>query len=226
MTYLIGLYALLVIHFIYVEIKGKPLYAFFSKGLASFGFMTVFALSLMGQTSPHLVIALLFGLGLIAGLLGDLYLALRPLRPDSENIPIINSGIACFSVGHIFYVVALLMLAPLGAIAILIALFMTALVVIGSKVLKFDMKGAQYPSYLYSLLIFFMVGQALHYSLLTGFNTHGMLLLVGALLFGISDLILAPIYFKKDTRSFMIASNLVTYYAAQVLIALSVFYLV
>ena len=46
-----------------------------------------------------------------------------------------------------------------------------------------------------------------------------------AILFGISDLLLAPIYFKDEKSKFFVVSNLATYYLGQFLIALSIFFL-
>jgi uncharacterized membrane protein YhhN len=69
-----------------------------------------------------------------------------------------------------------------------------------------------------------MVGQAIDMGIQKDFNTFSVLLVSGAVLFAISDLILAPIYYKSDNRKWMIALNLATYYAAQLLIALSIYY--
>lgn len=222
----IGLAILLVIHFIVMELKFSPLKAFMSKGLASFGFIMIFGVSLIEKGILILIpFAVLILLGLVSGLLGDLYLALRTLRPKDENFKIINSGILCFSIGHLFYLGALLILSPVSYFAFLISFIMTAVVIVGSRVLKFEMNISRYPSYFYSILIFFMIGQSLGYAIMQSFSIHSVLLFIGAILFGISDLILAPIYFKNDNRKIMIAFNLSTYYLAQILIALSVYYL-
>jgi uncharacterized membrane protein YhhN len=222
---LLGLSVLFVVNFIYFEISSKPIDAFMNKGLASFGFILVFAYSFLENAETYVIpFAVLILLGLICGLLGDLYLAQRTLRPMDENFKIINSGILCFSMGHIFYLAALLMLAPIHYFAFLVSFIMTVIVIVGSKVLKFEMNISKYPSYFYSILIFLMIGQALGYGILLNFNMHALLLLLGAVLFGISDLILAPIYFQNNKSKLMIISNLATYYLAQILIALSIYY--
>ena len=226
MIYIVlSLSVLLVVNFILFELYQKPLYAFMTKGLASFSFILIFVYAVLDQDVPRLtMISLFILLGLVSGLLGDLFLALRTLREKEENYQIINSGILCFSVGHIFYLAALLMLSNIHYLAFIVSFVMTLIVVVGSKVLKFDMKISKYPSYFYSILIFLMIGQALGYYLWFS-STFGLMILIGAILFGISDLILAPIYFKNDQRKFVIVLNLSTYYLAQILIAFSIYFL-
>ena len=138
---------------------------------------------------------------------------------------IINRGIIAFSIGHVFYFSALVILGEFRILSVIVSIAMTVIIVIGSDVMKFEMGKNRIPAYLYSALIFLMVGQALSLVMSHGFKDAYGLIFVGALLFGLSDLILAPIYFKNMATKPMIALNLLTYYAAQLLIALSVFYL-
>lgn len=222
--YMFGIAVLLVILYIVIEIKGSAIHAFFMKALASFGFIMVFVNAAFERDllKPFIF---LFLLGLVSGLLGDLFLALRPIRPKEENEMLINSGILAFSIGHIFYFFGLLMISEFHYMAILISGVMTVIVIVMSYVLKFDMKKNRIPSYIYSFLIFLMVGQTIGYTMIEGANGGPLILMIGAILFGISDLVLAPIYFKGTSDKKMIVLNLVTYYSAQLLIALSILYL-
>jgi hypothetical protein len=70
-----------------------------------------------------------------------------------------------------------------------------------------------------------MVVQAIVAGNIDGFSSFSILFIIGAILFAISDLILAPIYYKNDRRNIMIILNLVTYYAAQIMIASSIYFL-
>lgn len=234
MTFLIGFVAILFIAlFIVLELKKQWLYAIFVKGAASFlfvftAFVAVAERSMQGVLFPEdldIKISLLFFGGLVAGLLGDVALALRPLRPASENKTIIASGIACFSVGHVFYLAALLLYGGFQWEALPFAVIVTALVYGMSRLMKFEMGWLKLPTFFYSFLIFWMVGQAVFLRIEAGNLLFLNLSVAGAMLFGISDLILAPIYYKGATRPFMIASNLVTYYAAQLLLALALLFL-
>jgi len=222
--YILSAAVLLVFLYILIEIKGNPIQAFFMKALASFGFIMVFVNASFERDVLKLFI-FLFLLGLVSGLLGDLFLALRPLRPKDENEMLINRGILAFSIGHIFYFFGLLMISDFHYMAIVVSVAVTSLVIIMSYVLKFDMKNNQIPSYIYSFLIFLMVGQAIGLSMVEGFSGGPLIIMIGAILFGLSDLILAPIYFKGVEDKKMIVLNLTTYYSAQLLIAISILYL-
>jgi len=215
-----------VITYIIIEHMKKPLLALMVKGFASLSFISVFAASIFGRVQfiDKSVVSFVL-LGLVAGLMGDLYLALRPLRPKAENEKIILGGIICFSTGHVFYIIALLSLSGFHWISIPISIVMTAIVIIGSKVMKFQMGIAKYPTYFYSLLIFLMIGQTIGHGIATEFGGFEILMVVGAILFGVSDLILAPIYYQGKDTKLLITLNLVTYYAAQILIAASIYFL-
>jgi hypothetical protein len=229
MVYMLIFIALILIGFyIYVELLDKPVLAFASKGLASFGFIALFGFSVIDtdayQVSP--LIVGMFGLGLVAGLMGDLYLALRPMRPVSENHLIILFGTLCFAMGHGFYYSALLIYGSFTLWALVISAIITVVTFIGSKFLKLDWGPSKYPSLIYSFLVFLVAGQALLNAIETGFNPFSTIVFIGALLFGISDLILAQIYFGKSAHDKkMIVLNLSTYYVAQVLLAFSLFLL-
>jgi uncharacterized membrane protein YhhN len=236
MVFVIGLVCALVALFIIVELQGKPLLALALKGLASLGFIAVFAFGLNDAivnvfddplffgyfANDRLLISMLFLLGLVSGLLGDIYLALRPLRPADDQERVIISGIAAFSLGHVFYYVALVMVGGFSLWAILFTVVISMLFYVGSRALDFRMGRLMIPSMAYSALIFLMVGQAVMNVWSLGFSIYTALVLAGAVLFAISDLILAPIYFKGETRQGFVIANLTAYYAAQILIALSV----
>lgn len=234
MTFLIGFVAILFVFlFIVLELKKQWLYAIFVKGAASFLFVFTALVAIAERTMSEVTfpddaamkISLLFVGGLVAGLLGDVALALRPLRPTGENKTIIASGIACFSIGHVFYLAALLLFGGFQWEALPFALVVTALVYGMSRLMKFQMGWLTAPTFFYSFLIFWMVGQAIFVRIDAGVMTFLNLAVAGAMLFGISDLILAPIYYKGVTRPALIGANLVTYYAAQILLAISLLFL-
>ena len=214
--------------FIYVETKrNKPLFAWVLKALASFGFILVFVVGFYERLndSVQLNIGLFILLGLVCGMLGDLVLALRPLQPKEKDKTIIVYGIMFFSLGHIFYLISLISYKEFGSLALILGLIMLPVILAMSKVLGFEMGKARIPTFIYTFLIFMMVGEAIYVGHLDNYSTFSTYLIFGAILFAISDLILSPIYFKGDNRAFLVISNLLTYYAAQILIALSIYYL-
>jgi len=226
---------ILVCLYIFVEVNYKnPLTSIFFKALASFGFISLFSVALLNRSSlttfnltlgELLPVAILFFLGLVTGLIGDLLLALRPLNEEKEDKKIIISGIIAFSMGHVFYLLGLLVLSSFSYLSIILGILMTIIIYIGSILLKFEMGIAKIPALFYTFLIFTMVGQAVSLGIQTDFNTFSVLISIGAILFAVSDLILAPIYFKGDKRDIMVIFNLSTYYAAQLFIAISIMYL-
>ena len=94
-----------------------------------------------------------------------------------------------------------------------------------SYLLKFKMGKARIPSYFYAFLIFTMIAQSMIFYMQVPDATFFLLFMIGAILFGISDLILAPIYYQKQQKPIMIILNLLTYYGAQILIAFSLFFI-
>lgn len=238
MFYIVLLAVVLVTLFISLEIRNRPLEAMFLKALASFGFIMVFAYAFyqyfnasyesiwpVSSDTVGIKIAVLFLLGLVAGLIGDLILALRPLQKKEVESVIIIAGIVAFSIGHIFYYSGLVIMHEFSVLPILFSLAITLFIHIMSKRLGFKMGAAKIPALIYSFLIFLMVGQALVNGIFIGFDTYVAVLSTGAILFAVSDLILAPIYFRNDSRKGMVVLNLSTYYAAQLLIALSIYFL-
>lgn len=228
MIYLaIGIAVFLASIYIFIETKNKPLLAISMKGLASFGFIILFSVGVLQaktyQSYPTIVF--LFSLGLVAGLMGDIYLALRPLRPIQENHQIILIGTICFASGHIFYYIALLLIGQFSLWAIIISVVITIGTLFASKMLKLNWGPSLIPSVIYSFVVFLVAGQAIMNGINFDFNGFNVAVISGAILFGISDLVLAQIYFGGKTSSPYLVLNLATYYSAQILLAFSLYLL-
>lgn len=222
MYILLGVAIIMAVIYITVELTQKPLMSLYVKALASLSFIILGTYRLLYDVGniPEYIGWIL--LGLASGMIGDIVLALRPLRPKEEDKLIIVFGIISFSVGHLFYLTALLMMSTFSWISLVVGLIAFTLVIVMCYIMKFDMKAARIPSYVYAFLIFFMVGQSVMAGVQLNFQTSSVLFLLGAILFGVSDLILAPIYYTDKSSKLMITLNLLTYYGAQILIALSI----
>jgi len=226
----------LIIVYIFVEVYfKKPLESIFFKAIASLGFIILGSIAIIERMNQNLLDislldllpgAILFLLGLVCGLIGDILLALRPLRDVRDDKKIIISGIASFSLGHLFYMTGLIYFSNFNYLSIVFGAIMTLVIYFGSIWLKFEMGIARIPSLVYTFLIFTMVGQAISMGFQFEFHTFSTLLSIGAILFAISDLILAPIYFKGEKSDMLVIANLSTYYAAQLFIAISLFYII
>ncbi len=222
MYILLGVAIIMAVIYITVELTQKPLISLYVKALASLSFIILGTYRLLYDVNniPEYIGWIL--LGLASGMIGDIVLALRPLRPKEEDKLIIVFGIISFSIGHLFYLTALLMMSTFSWISLIVGLIAFFIVVVMSYIMKFNMKIARIPSYVYAFLIFFMVGQSVMAGRQLNYQTSSVLFLLGAILFGVSDLILAPIYYTDKSSKVMIALNLLTYYGAQILIALSI----
>ena len=133
-------------------------------------------------------------------------------------------GMIAFGLGHIFYILALSSYYRFSYWSLFIGIMMVGVVYLGSKLMKIDFKSLALMSYLYTFIIFTMVGL----SVIVYINNLGqasLIFMLGAILFGVSDLLLAPIYFKAEKSNLFVISNLGTYYLGQLLIALSIIFI-
>lgn len=231
--FLLALFALMWSIFIAHVIKGKRLEGFYFKGLTSFLFVAIFAYGVYKFVSEpssgpqvlifetiYVYLIIFVMLGLVSGLMGDLFLEVQWFYKQRRNY-MIKQGMVIFLVGHVFYILAISIFVGFNYISLLIGLLMTLLVYIGSKLMKLDFENLKVMTYLYTFVIFTMVGSTIFQAIDLSFNGYSILFMIGAILFGISDLLLAPIYFKNETKKRFVVANLATYYLGQCLIALA-----
>ena len=96
-----------------------------------------------------------------------------------------------------------------------------------AKPMKLDYSGYKLISFIYGFFLFGMTLTALSLSIMMSFNSTTLIMMFsGGLLFTISDLILSGTYFGQGKeRPVDIITNTVTYYAAQFVIALALFFI-
>ena len=168
-------------------------------------------------------------LGLVSGLIGDLTL---DLKVTYKTLNIHHSdiytyfGMAAFGIGHVLYVVACALFFGFTGFEVLIAAAATGLIVCGAIFLM-KMRFGKFliPTVLYTFLLTLFVATAVGAGILTAFTVPVILLVVGAVLFLASDLVLSMIYFDGNESRVLIVVNHVLYYLAQFSIALSLYYL-
>lgn len=168
-------------------------------------------------------------MGLVCGLIGDLTLDLKITYRDSNlrhSDLYTYFGMAAFGVGHLFYITAVALYFGFSPWTLLIAAGATALIFsVSIFVMKMSFGKFFVPSVLYAFLLTLFLSVTVAAGILAGFSLTVVLLVIGAGLFLLSDLVLSMIYFDGNEARFMIVINHVLYYAAQFLIALSIFYL-
>ncbi|WP_346896282.1 lysoplasmalogenase [Clostridium sp. UBA7503] len=161
-------------------------------------------------------------LALIMSLIGDIFLAFNNTK-SNEVSKMFVYGLISFSIAHIFFSLAFATLTPVLIWHVLLFILISIISILFLNLIKgFDFKGAYKLVVTYSIIISFMVTRALSLtSLIHETFLSTILIIIGACLFFLSDLILCFIYFHKKSPSYMTALNLLCYYVGQGLIALS-----
>ncbi len=161
-------------------------------------------------------------LALILSLIGDVFLAFNNNKTNEVSKMFIY-GLISFSIAHIFFSLAFATLTPVLVWHVLLFILIAIISILFLTLIKgFDFKGAYKLVVTYSIIISFMFTRALSLISLINENFLGTtLVIVGASLFFLSDLILCFIYFHKKSPSYMTTFNLLCYYIGQGLIALS-----
>lgn len=174
--------------------------------------------------------------GLIFGAIGDLL-----LHSLSNKMWHFVLGVISFLVGHIFYIAAFQKAIkatypgdPFFKWYEFVILAVTTAVVlvycfVKNKFKKQPLKAAGLC--VYSVFLSYMFAKGVRYfigEIAYGTNDHmvmvGITVVLGALLFLVSDAILGYIIANGDAKRSQRIVNIVTYYAAQILIALSIFF--
>ena len=220
--------AVLLVVYIREKIRAYSVKALILKSIVSALFVAVgvygswlsAAKGAVGPLCPFVV------LGLLCGLMGDIWLDLKYVFPEKEET-FTYAGFCAFGVGHMLYIAGMLLSyypadKPLTVIVpILLAVAMS----VGNIVLEKPMKlhyGKFKPVVIaYGVLLFGMVLIAGSLALAHGWKETPLnLLFIGGIFFALSDLILSGTYFGVGKeRPIDLTLNYITYYAAQFLIA-------
>jgi uncharacterized membrane protein YhhN len=161
--------------------------------------------------------------GLVFSLFGDVFLIFKNEDKNHINKYFIY-GLLSFSLARIFFSIGFIHLSHFRFYTILFTFLLAFVALFILKSIKgLDFKDSFYYVAFYSVVISFMFIQSLNlYFSSNIYNPYILWVTIGALLFVLSDLILSFDYFYKDCPQFMAVLNLLVYYLAQLLIALSV----
>lgn len=171
-------------------------------------------------------------LGLVFGLLGDVWLDLKYVFPDADE-PFTFAGFASFGIGHILFCLGLARQyahAGMGAIfwlPLLLALLTGVVIAAMEKPMKLRYGKFKPVVAGYGFLLFSTVLLSGALAVNEGFRCVSLnLFFAGAVLFAVSDLILSGTYFGEGReRPVDLLLNYLSYYPAQFLIAYSLLYL-
>lgn len=216
--YIIGIvcsvYTLLGGISIYGKYKNKKLHMYV-KSIPVLGLAVLLLVNLL-LTKDNYTFNILIITGLCAGFIGDFFL--------SFDTKYFIQGLGSFLIGHVLYAAAFIIYADLAFYPVVtgILLFISlAYLVIFFKTLKSEMALAiRVAIFLYVILLNLMVLSAFNMDRLPG---NFPLILIGALLFLVSDAVLAiNLFHKKIGPGHVIILS--TYYGAQLLITLGVLF--
>ena len=203
--------------FIRSEYAGQMGKATVLKGVASLFFVLlgVYCYTKLPSDFGRLIL-----IGLILGMVGDVFLNLRNLYTGGKSNKIFAVGILAFLSGHFLYIAALI---GRNSSIVFPALILT--VVISVLAIPPLMKRINAPSaglkifgYVYLVIVIAMFSAAASLIIRGGFTALNVVFTVGAFLFMISDFIMIYYSFGKKIKPLR-AINLLSYYVGQLLIA-------
>lgn len=224
MTYLLLLFMFISLtSLLYFTYKPYKNYRGISKTITSILFVFI-AISGYIENNTNFAYFIFILLGLIFSLFGDVFLI---YAKESESTMSKNFiyGLLSFSFAHIFFSVGFISISDFSIYTIIFTLILSSISLLFLKSIKgLDFKGMFNYVAFYAIVISFMFAQSLNLYLSNSFSFDILIVTIGALLFVLSDLILAFDYFYKNSPKILGALNLLVYYSAQALIALSVFH--
>lgn len=220
--------------YVHEKIKAYSVRAVLIKAVVSFFFVAVgvfglHALSVYGETNP---VGVLIVLGLVCGLLGDIWLDLKYVFPEKDRV-FTYAGFGAFGVGHVFYIGGMLVkyYTADAYFYVLVAFILAIVVSIGNAALEKPMKlsygDMKLTVIIYGILLFATLFVSGALALAYGWREVALnLLFAGAVLFTASDLVLSKTYFGEGhERPIDFILNYFTYYPAQFLIASSLMFM-
>ncbi|MBO6046971.1 MAG: hypothetical protein J6P61_04370 [Erysipelotrichaceae bacterium] len=216
--------------FIHQQIKSYSLKAVMIKSVVSFFFL---ATAIYGFYKQPTILGPFITLGLLCGLLGDIWLGLKHVFPMHDRL-LTYAGFLSFGIGHLFYMTGMIMqFFHHESWLYLIVPFLLAIIasLINAFVLEKPMKlnyGKMKPTVIiYGILLFTMMLMSGCFSLMYHCRSLSLnIIFIGSILFTLSDLVLSGTYFGKGQhRPIDIIANYVLYYGGQYLIALSLLFI-
>ena len=218
--------------FLFLRVKRGGVDATIAKAFASLLFILTAVAACATSDAPDDIFDYLIIGGLVLGLLGDIWLDLKWVYPES-NDKYTFTGFISFGIGHFFFLAGLfLRFADFSkGIYIVVPVILSALIgfviTLMEKPLKLVYGKFKTISGIYGGILVFMTLLSGSLTLMNDFKVMTLnFMFIGGILFLISDLILSGTYFGEGkNRPIDVITNHVSYYAAQFVIASSLLFL-
>lgn len=222
-----------LVAFMVKRVKEGGVKALMLKGLTSALFVAC-ACAAAGQVleSEKFNFALFVILGLVLGLMGDIWLDLKFVYPKDNDI-FTFAGFGAFMIGHVFFLAGLFknfadFSKPLYLILpLIISIVIAAGIIVLEKPMKMKYGKFKTITAVYACILAFMTLLSGSLALMNSFSVMTLnMMFAGGVFFLISDLILSGTYFGEGkNRPVDIITNHTTYYVAQFLIAAAIMFL-
>ena len=228
---LLALGAVMSAIFIVSKVTNYSFKTIIFKTVAS-AFFVALAIYCVIVTEGHVLFKVFTLMGLVFGLLGDVFLGFKYITTKTKNIWIL-AGMFSFAFGHISYIIGLFLEFYIpGNILFIFLPFITAICISGLYMTFKGKMGIEFGKMMpfgifYLMCLTTMLSTSLHMAILNGFSiTTSWMFFMGACFFCTSDFMLTGAYFKKGKRpKWYNAVYSVCYYLAQFIIAFSIFFL-
>jgi len=220
---IVGIAIILLIFYIIFKCKNYDLKELFLKISISFLFVLL-ALVVSYKSNKFNVFNLLIIIGLLLGLLGDIFLDLKYID-TTRTKGYTYGGFISFGIGHILFIIAMLLMygtsIPFIILAIILTIILSIATILLEKPLKLKYGEYKIISFLYALCLFGSLSFSLFLNISNRFQITSLnMLFIGFVLFVISDLVLSGTFFGENKeRPIDFILNYITYYGAQFTIA-------
>jgi len=212
--------------FTVLRFKGLEKPSFIFKFLGSGGFVLIAILSFIhnGNNARYfcwLILALSFGFA------GDIALGLKNIIPKQKKY-LVAAGIIFFLVGHFMYSSNYITQGGVPWWIFVLNIGIAVLMMQVVKALKYNLSFFyKVVGHCYCYTISLMLISAVSYFFTYSETVTALLVLIGSISFFISDSLLSASYFKPDADNLKVLNLIVhlTYYPAQILLALSVLFI-
>lgn len=220
-----GVTAVSAIIFMRLRYFGKEESSFLFKLFASIGFVLIGLIgAFLNKSNLEYSVWIIMALSL--GLLGDICLGLKNIL-FKYKLYLVSVGIVLFLFGHIAYSIVFIGQVGANYVVFVVNILVATILMTIAKILKLKLSFAyRILGFLYCYTITLMLTSAAGYFLFNAATLTGWLVLIGSANFYASDLMLSVSYFKPDIKK-KNKLNLfvhITYYIAQILLALSIFF--